>query len=883
MLQNRLSSLVRNLSRKEHVERELDAEVHSYLGMLRDEKVRAGKTPEQAQREAALDLEGAEQVKEAVRDVRAGHFLESLWQDARFGARTLARTPGFTAVAVLSLALGLGGNAAMFSLVYGVLIRPLAYPQPEQLVRVTGFYPTGAVAGLEQQSRNLDIASYTTDSEFNLTGQGEAVRLAGSTVSARLFSVLGSRAELGRTFGREEDQPGRDRVVMVSHSLWRSRFGGDPGIIGRAITVDGVSREVVGVMQAGFDFPSANAQIWVPTHLDPGHPEEYWTSAFTPLIARLRPGATVAGAQGEVRSLMPGIRAMFPYVMSRTWNANVAVTPLQSDLTGDIRGKLLVLLAAVGCVLLIACANVASLLLARAGVRRKEIALRASLGASRGRIVRQLLTESVELAMAGAALGIGLAYAALSALKLALPEGTPRIAQTGVDWRVLGFVTALAVLTGLIFGLAPALSMTRLDLAESIKSGGQRRAGAAAVRMRSSLSAVEVALAVMLVIGAGLLIKSLWLLAQVDPGFRVERLLTVRISPNQALCREPGACFAFYDELLRRARGITGVSDAAATNSVPLGGDIPTLPAELEGHRVIPAENLAPLVWAGAVTAGYLRIMRIPLLAGRDLAEADGENAAQVVLVDAATARHFWPGENPIGKHVRFVWEKGWRTVVGLTADVRQYDLASTSRDGVQGSFYIPYPQAAMSNNWKLPPPTMTLVVRTAAEPGRVAGDVRALMAELNPNVPVGDVRTMGAVVRASTAQPRSMMWLFVVFAGSALILAVIGTYGVVSYSAAQRTYEIGVRLALGATKGSVFGLVIGQSMRIVLAGLAAGLIASAALTRLLSKFLYGVTATDPATFLAVSGVLVAVAFLAGYFPARRAAGVDPRMALRAE
>ena len=882
-LLNRFSSLVTNLFRKESVERELDAEVHSYLGMLRDEKVRAGRTAEQATREAALDLEGTEQVKEAVRDVRAGHFLESLWQDARFGARTLAHAPGFTAVAVLSLALGLGGNAAMFSLVYGVLIRPLAYPQPERLVRVTDFYPPGALVALQQQSRSLDVAAYTTNSEFNLTGQGEAVRVAGGAVSANLFSVLGARAELGRTLEPGEDQPGRDRIAVLSHTLWQSRFGGDPSIIGRAIAVDGIDREVVGVMPAGFGFPSAEAQIWVPMHLDPTRWEEFWASGFTPLIARLRPGATVAGAQSEIRSLIPKVITMFPYVMARNWNADVAVLPLQQDMTGDIRGKLLVLLGAVGCVLLIACANVASLLLARAAVRRKEMALRASLGASRARIVRQLLTESVELALAGAGLGLALAYGALRVLRSALPVDTPRIGEAAIDWRVLGFVTALALLTGLVFGLVPALSATRVDLAESIKAGGQRRAGTVAVRLRGSLSAGEVALAVMLVIGAGLLIKSLWLLAQVNPGFRPERLLTVRISPNQSSCREAAACSAFYDELLRRARGITGVSDAAATNAVPLGNDIPTMPVEFEGHPVVPAENTAPMLWAGAITPGYLRIMRIPLLAGRDFTGADGEETAGAVLVSASTARRVWPGENPIGKHLRPIWDPQWRTVVGVVGDVRQFDLANNSRGGVVGAFYMPYPQATMSNSRRLPPPTMTLVLRTAAEAGRVAGDLRALVADLNPKVPVGGIRTMGAVVRASTEQPRSMMWLFVAFAGSALILAVIGTYGVVSYSAAQRTYEIGVRVALGATKASVFGLVIGQSLRIVLAGLAVGLVASAALTRLLAKFLYGVTATDPATFLAVSALLVAVAFLAGYFPARRAAGVDPLTALRVD
>ncbi|MGA2324653.1 MAG: ABC transporter permease [Bryobacteraceae bacterium] len=877
----RFSSLVQNLFRKDSVEQELDEEVRAYLNLLAEEKIKAGMSPEAAYREAAIELGGVEQVKEQVREVRIGSLLESVAQDARFGLRTLAKSPGFTAVAVLSLALGIGGNAGMFSIVYGVLMRPLPYPEPDRLVRVTGYYPQGAVVALEQRSRAMDVAAHTTDSEFNLTGQGEALRLLGSAVSANLFTVLGARTEMGRTFQPGEDQPGRDRIVILSHALWQNRFASDPRIIGRPIAIDGLSREVIGVMPPGFSFPSSGVRLWIPLHLDPSNSLDFWGAGYMPLVARLRPRATLEQAQNEIRPLISQVIPLFPFVMARNWNADATVLPLQQDLVSDVSGRLLVLLSAVGLVLLIACANVASLLLARSAGRRKEIALRASLGASSGRIARQLLTESVVLAMAGGGLGLALAYGALSVLKSALPATTPRLAEAGIDWRVVAFASALAVLTGLAFGVAPALSAARLNVAEAIRSGGRRATGTVSIRLRSSLIAGEVALAVVLVIGAGLLIKSLWLLTQVDPGFRPERIVTVRVSPSQSFCQERARCVALYDELLRRARGISGVSDVAATNVLPLSGEVPGVPSELEGHPIVPAENLAPALWTGAVTPDYFRVLRIPLLAGRVFTDADTATSSAVVVVSAATAQRYWPRQNPIGKHLRPVWDKEWRMVVGVVADVRQYDLAGRSPTWTNGTMYMPYPQSVGLNRQM--PSTMNLLLRTAADPVRVAGEISGLVAGVNPDVPAGEIRTMDAVVTASTAQSRSMMWLFVSFAGTALILAVVGTYGVVSYSTAQRTYEMGVRVALGATKGGIFGLVLGQSLRLVLAGLALGVLASLALTRMLARFLYGITPTDPMTFLAVSGLLAAIGILAGYFPARRAAGVDPLTALRAE
>lgn len=809
--------------------------------------------------------------------------MTDLWKDLRYATRMLQRSPGFTALAVLSLALGIGGNAAMFSVLSAVLIRPLPYPDPARLVRATndGYYPPGGLVALQQESRTMEVAGFNPGIDLNLTGQGEAWRLEGTSVSANLFRVLGDGARLGRGLQPGDDQPGQDNLVVLSHRAWQDNFRGDPAIVGRVITLGGVDRQVVGVMPADFAFPDSVTQFWIPLHLDPRDSGAYWARGFMPVIARLRAGATVEQAQREIQSLTHSMVPMFPYPLPADWNAQATVLPLQQFMVGNVRARLMVLQCALGLVLLIACVNVASLLLARATSRQKEMAVRAALGASRGRIARQLLTESVTLALAGGALGIALASASFSLLKLALPANTAGLSSLHMDWLAVLFVSALSVLTGLAFGLAPALSASRQDLAEAIKTGGQRAAGTATTRVRSALIMGEVALAVVLAVSAGLLMRSLWMLAGVNPGFQPEHVLTLRVSPNQSFCRERAACIALLSELLRRTAEIPGVHDVAAANTLPMAADIPSIPVAAEGHPYVPGQTMWPMFWAGAVTPQYFHLMGIPILAGRGFSASDAEKSAPVVIVSAATARRYWPGENPIGKHLRPVFELPWRTVIGVAGDVRQYDLANHSPEYIRGSMYMPYSQA-VTNERQLPA-GMTLIVRTGAGPTALAMRVRELAKDLNPNVPVSEIRSMESLVDDSTRQARSMAWLFIAFAGAALLLAAIGTYGVVSYSTAQRTFEIGMRVTLGASRRNIFGSVLGQSLRLVLAGLAAGIITSLALTRMLAAFLYGTEATDPLTFFAVSGVLVAVALLAGYVPARRAASIDPLTALRGE
>src|SRR5262245_14862124 len=762
-------------------------------------------------------------------------MIGDLWQDLRYSLRMLRKHPGLTVVAALSLALGIGGNSAMFSLINGALIRPLPYAEPDRLVRVTQAYPKAGIAAMRERSRTMEVAAYLSDSEFNLTGEGEAVHLVGCVVSANLFSLLGAPARIGRTFEPGEDLPGRDRVVILSHTLWRNKFAGAAGVIGRSVMIDGVARQVVGVMPPEFSFRSTRAQMWIPALFDPTNRGEYWEHGWMLLVARLRPGATLSQAQNELPALISQVKTLAPWRMGDDWNANSTVIPLQADLADGMRDKLFLLVAAVGCVLLIACINVASLLLARTAARQREMAVRAALGAGRGRIVRQLLTESVALALLGGGLGRLVARVSLSALKSVRPADNTLLATAGIDWQVLAFLAALAILTGLAFGMAPALQASRLNLAEALKTRGRQ---ATVLRLRSSLIIGEVALAVVLVVGAGLLIKSLWRLTQVDPGFRPERIVTVRVYPQgpkhqpQADSREQEATIALYDELLRRARSLTGVAAAAAANTEPLSGEIPLLPVEMEGHPFVSGQP-ATLLWAGAVTPDYFQVMRIPLLAGRRFTDADVDKSAKVALVSAATARQFWPGEDPIGKYVRVLWERERRTVVGVMGDVRQFDLAGKTPSFINGAFYMPYPQSTSLD--RNAPAAMTLILRTAAKAPQLASDLRRLVASVNPNAPVSEVRTMDAVVAASTSSSRSLMWLFISFGAAALILAAIGAYGVVSYSTAQKTYEMGVRVALGATRANIFGLVLGQSLRLVLSGLTLGVAASLALTRLMT------------------------------------------------
>ena len=574
---------------------DLSEEIREHLEEKIEELVAGGISRKEATAAARRQFGNISLTEEESREVWQWPSLESFFADVRFGARTLRKSPVFTAIAVLTLALGIGANTAIFSLVNGILLVSLPYPKAERLVSVTGSYPQGGLVAMRGQVRSMDVAGYAEDHELNLTGQGEAVRLSGTFVSAELFSILGTNPELGRVFERGEDIPGQDAYAILSHAVWQQRFGGDPAIIGRSIAIEGMSRQVIGVMPADFRFPSTKTQIWVPLHNDPRSTYTYWAGDFMPVIGRLHPDATMPQAQTEIRVFQSRVGASFPWAMPASWNADVSVVPLQNGMVADVRVRLLLLLAAVGLVLLIACTNVANLTLSRAATREKEVAIRAAMGAGRKRIVRQLLTESVLLASIGALLGLFLAFEGLSLLKSLLPADTPRLMDVHVDWRVLAFTGGLAILTGLIVGVAPALQISRGALNSSLKSGGRGEAVSVSQRLRSALVVGEIGLAVLLVIAAGLMMRSFWALSHVNLGFRAEHILTARITPNQSFCSDSARCLAFYRSVLDQVQSFPGVSGAAIVNTLPLGGRVTKRTLNVEDH-IDPSGETEPIV-----------------------------------------------------------------------------------------------------------------------------------------------------------------------------------------------------------------------------------------------------------------------------------------------
>jgi putative ABC transport system permease protein len=869
--------------RHEERQSQLDEEIHSHIQMAKVDRMDRGESCRQAEQSARREFGNVSLVKDVTKRQWGWIWLEELLQDLIYGARMVRRSPGFTLVAVLTLVLGIGANTAIFSLVNGVLLRPMPFAQPERLVAPTQYYPKGAFVQMRDLSQTMDFSANTDNTEFNLTGKKLPARLTGNFVSANWFTILGVQPELGRVFRAGEDQPGKDNLVILSHSLWQQQFAGDPNILGRSIILEGINREVVGVMPADFKYPSPKSQLWVPLDLDPRNIGEYWGNSYMPLLMRLRPGVTIEQARLELATLRPKVLAAFAWRMpDDTW-ITASVVSLQEFTVGDARDKLLILLAAVGLLLLIACANVANLFLARATTREKEIALRTALGAGRWRLTRQLITESVLMTVKGGVLGVAGAHYALQILKSTLPADTPRLAEVTVDSRVLLFTAILCALTGIIFGLVPSVSVARLDVTKSLKIGGER-VSSGNNRLSRTLVMGEVAVSVVLVIGAGLLVKSLWKLSTASPGFRPEAILTARISPNESFCESVGRCQTFYNDLLARLRALPQVKDVAAVNGLPLGTVWETVPSDIQGFAIAPGAHV-PMLMERVITPDYLRVMGIPLLQGRALADADcGENAQRVVLIDKSTAERFWPGKNPIGEQVKPRWLDNWWTVVGVVGDVREYTMSRNLPEWLDGEIYTPYgPHAINGSGPERPPAELTLLIRTTQTPSELAGELQQTVSQLNSDVPVTQVATLHGWLAEAVASPRATALLFTLFAGLALVLGAVGVYGVISYSVSQRTREIGIRMALGARRREVLFFVVGQGAKLALVGVAAGLLAALLFTQLMSSLLYGVGAADPSTYLGVAILLVVVAVAASYIPARHAMSVDPIIALRYE
>jgi putative ABC transport system permease protein len=804
-------------------------------------------------------------------------MMNTFFQDLRFSVRQLLKHPAFAAVAILTLGIGIGANTAIFSVVNSVLLRPLPFPESDRLVQVVRPLPSGMSIAMsppdfldyQRENRTLeDLAAFDTEG-YTLTGDGEPLRVGGAAVSASFFDVLKISPTIGRPFLEGENEPGQDLLVVLGHGLWERRFGGDPGVLGRRIEVNEVSRTVVGVMPADFRF--GEWDLLTPLVYDEGFRNSRG-AIFLQLIGRLAPGVAIEQASADLARVAADLEAQYPE--SNTGRA-AALMPLKEQLTGAMRPGLLILLGAVGLVLLIACVNVANLLLARGAAREGEMAIRAALGAGRGRLVRQLLTESLMMGVAGGLLGLFLAFWGTELLIAMQPPNVPRLDSAPLDGTVIAFTAGAALLTSFLFGLAPAMQATRPNLVASMKRGGRSTRAPGRSRLRSGLVVAEVGLAIMLLTGAGLLIKSFSELQRVDPGFQPESTLAFALSLPEARYPEDPQVDEFFAAFMERIEAIPGVRSAGAiAGGVPMSGSSFVIGFEVEGREPLPLGQSQSLN-TRVVTPDYFRTLGIPVITGRGFVPQDRADAPQVVVLNQAAVREFFPDEDPIGQRIVMGWTRDGNPVggevVGLVGDVRQTGLG----DAFIPEIYIPHAQ--------VPTGAMTVVVRAAADPLDLVGIVRAELMALDPNLPISNVRTMEDVLATSVAEPRFYMMLLTVFAAVALLLAAIGIFGVMSYSVTQRTGEIGIRLALGAAPGDVLTLVVGQGAGLIAAGTGLGVLGAFGTTRLLSSLLFGVGATDPAIFTLVPALLMAVALLSCYIPARRATKVDPLVALRAE
>jgi predicted permease len=876
-------------------EAEIVEELTQHLEDRYEELVVGGASEEEACREVLRELDESELLAQGLRRVeRRPHsqhvslgatgrvnVLTDLLHDLRYAARVLAKNPGFTAVAVIALAVGVGANSVIFSAVNTILLRPLPYKDSERLVMVFEDasalgYPrdTPAPANFidwRDQNKVFEGMAALADVSVNLTGAGEPERLDGKRVNASLFPLLGVEPQLGRWFTPEEDQPGANRVVMLSHALWQRRFGSDPAIVGKTIMLNGAGFSVVGVMPESFQFPEREDLFWIPIAFSQNEAARRG-SHYLQVVARLKQGVSLGQAQAEMSAIAARLQQQYA---EQNTGVGAAVVPLHEQTVGNVRTVLLVLLGAVGFVLLIACANVANLLLARAAARQKEIATRIALGASRMRLVRQFLTESVLLAVLGGGTGLLLSVWGVKVLKAFIPDNISQAREIAVDARVLVFTLLVSLLTGLVFGIAPALQATNFNLNETLKEGGRGPAmGGRGNRVRRVLVVTEVAVSLVLLIGAGLLVNSFLRLRGVDPGFRTDHVLTMSVTLPPLKYPDHARREAFYTELIDRVGALPGVKSAAVASQIPLIKQGDSVGVVFEG-RPLPEPGKENIVATRVVSPRYFETMGIRLLRGRVFNNQDRIGSPVVAVISDSMARRYWPGEDPVGKRLcpgRPQTPDDWVTVVGVVGDVLQYGLDADRKP----QMYLSYQQ---SDDFV----PRRLVVSTSVDPESMTSAVRGAVWQIDRDQPVSDIETMDEVLSDSIARQRFSALLLGVFGLVALLLAAVGIYGVMSYTMAQRTHEIGLRMALGARKSDVLKLAVGQALKLVLVGVGAGLAASLVLTRVMTSLLFGVSSTDPVTFAAISLVLVAAGVLASYIPARRATKVDPMIALRYE
>ena len=811
--------------------------------------------------------------------------MDSIFKDIRYGVRGLLKRPGFTAIVVVTLALGIGASTAIFSVVNSVLLRRLPYKTADRIVAIQELNPQGtrvqvtAANFLDWRAQNtvFEHLAAIRIATTNLALSDRAERLDMAQTSANFFDVFGVGPQYGRLFLPQDEQAGHTPVVVLSHALWTRRFGSDQGIIGKPITLDGSNYTVIGIAPPGFQYPD-KTELWLPPlRLVPEaypqvDPAQNRGLGYLAAVALLKPGVTVAQAASEMETITTRLRQQYPETNNRRFNR---VVSLHDHLIGNNRAMLLLLFGAVMFVLLIACANVANLLLANASARHKEIAIRAALGASRKRIAQQLLTESATLALAGGALGLLLSFWGVALITRLLPTDFPRLNEIHTDWRVLVFTTVASLLTGFLFGLAPALSLSRGDVQEAMKESGRGTAGGVrSSRLRHALIVAEVALSVVLLAGAGLLFRSFLQLQSVNAGFTPQQVLTARLTPSGNDFRTDADFVTFYDNVLQRLREVPGVQYAGIINTLPLSKG-PTTGFRVEGRPVLPRDQWSPTNFR-AVSSDYFSAMGIPVMHGRALTDRDDNGAPGVLVVNQALADRDFPGESAVGKRVTFGntdnnRQPVWFEIVGITANVRSLEL----REEPPPEIYFSAKQNPFVN--------MSLVIRSTVEPTTLAASVRQVVTDVNKSVPVADIKTMEHIVTESVTQPRFNVFLLGLFSFIALVLSAAGIYGVTAYTVTQRTHELGIRLALGAQVGDVLKMILGQGMAVIGVGLVLGLVSAFALMRLLRSLLFGVGENDPLTFAAITLVLLLVALLACYIPARRATKVDPLVALRYE
>jgi putative ABC transport system permease protein len=878
---NILMARLRALFRRESVLHDIEEELRIHVEMETERNIERGMPPDEAQAAARKSFGQLSRNTELSYDIRGGGWLETLWQDLRYGTRMLRKQPGFSLITVLTLALGIGANTAIFSVVKAVLLNPLPYHEPDRLVTLSEAHASAGEMGIswpnyqdwQRRAHSFTEMAASRPITLNLTGVEQPLRLSGRAVTWNFFRVLGVQPQLGRDFTSEDDKVGSMPTIILSDSIWKRSFGATPQVLGRTLNLSGTAYTVVGVLPSGFEF-SAQEDVYAALGgwLKP-YPAWYARDSHPALraVARLKPGNTLTVAQAEMTQIAAQLEREYPTSNSRQ---TAVVKGLQANLVGEVRPVLLVLLGAVGFVLLLACVNVANLLLARAPARQQELAVRLALGARRGRLLRQLLTESLLLALLGGAAGVLLGVWLLKGLLSLAPSDLPRLATVQLDGGVLLFTAGITLATGLLFGLLPAWHAMRTELHGMLKEAG-RAVGVSGARQRmlNTLLVVEVSLALLLMTGAGLMARTMYRVLQVEPGFRPDHLLTLRFDLAGPQYSDLARRQSFYNEVITRLENTPGIEAAAFTRALPIAGSE-------EGNLFTVADQASPDRThqpqgpITAISSGYFQTLGIRLLQGRAFTEADRTNAPSVIIVNETLALRFWPNQNPIGKRLKLGWPESptpWCEVVGVVADVKQNGFTAPTLPQA----YFPLAQ--------LPRSQLYLVVSTKTEPAVQTAAVRAVVRAVEPELPLYQIRTMEEVFNRALLTQRAALGLLGSFAALALVLAVIGIYGVMSYAVAQRTHEIGLRAALGARPRDLLKLILAKGMKLALAGIGCGLVAAGALTRLIKTLLFGVSAIDPLTYIVITLLLAFFALLACWIPARRATKVDPLVALKYE